>query len=130
MKILNLLLLLVVMLFLSSCGEDDIPMICTQGNWTGTYTGTQVCDGVSEPATIKVNPNGSININFEITDSNGGSLQTANFPIIGCDFSVTGEDMGITVTTAADLDGNNIEITITLTAGDETSVCVYSGSRI
>ncbi|MEM8583334.1 MAG: hypothetical protein AAGF87_03645 [Bacteroidota bacterium] len=43
------LAILVLCLFISSCGDDEnIDLSCMQSDWVGTYTGTRICDGGME----------------------------------------------------------------------------------
>ena len=123
MKI-KLLVLSAVSLFLISCGGDD----CTQADWLGTYTGTDMCetttDGVTETTsdTYTIVITAGANENQILVDGDA-------FTIDGCKVSFSEGDISFSM----ELDGNTItgesEATIEFLGTTISSTCTFTGSK-
>lgn len=94
-----ILSLVALSLLMVSCGSDD----CTQADWVGTYTSTDVCettvDGVTETTTETTT--------FEITagaNENKISVDGEVYTIDGCSITFGEGDISFSM----ELDGNTI----------------------
>lgn len=97
--------LLLAVLFIASCGDDDEDMmVCTQADWVGAYSGTQTCVGDDpQDVTITFIASGtdSLDIMYESADGTTVSF-TAAFPFEGCSISANSTDLTVEATLTGD----------------------------
>ena len=117
-------LLLSVIAFFSSCGDDP----CTQSDWVGTYTGTVTCDGNSEEGTVTITANGTEEVVIRYSTDTQLTEYDPLTPT-DCTISLSQDDAGITVSITATLDGDNLTINESFSVGGTTSTCNVVASR-
>ena len=99
----NFLLLLAVGLFFTSCGSDD----CTQSDWLGTWTSTDVCESTVDGVTETLTETNT----FEITagaNENQIVVEGETYVIDGCSVNTSVDIDGETSSIKLELDGNTI----------------------
>ena len=130
MKLFKLLLLFAILSTITACGDDDD---CVQADWVGVYTGTVVCteDGVvldTEDVTVTISAEGSDQISIVYVTPITG-LDTDAIDFNGCNVTSSGEDLGVTISVVADLDGDDLVLTDNLTSAMFSSSCVVNATR-
>ncbi|MFT4667273.1 MAG: major membrane immunogen (membrane-anchored lipoprotein) [Gammaproteobacteria bacterium] len=127
MKLLKLSLMLVLVSLFAACGDDDSNE-CTQSDWVGIYTGTAICDGVSEDVTVTITASGTdkIIITYETTN-----LEAEYDPLdySGCDINEAQSAGTTSLTVDASIDGDNFSLTEVITIGAATSTCTLTASK-
>lgn len=131
MKTFKLSLLLLAILSIAACSDDDDSVsTCIQSDWVGTYTGTIDCNGTTEDVTITVTASGTSNV---VVSYQSATIQTTYdpLPFSDCDLDATASGSGVNVSLEADLDGNNLtmEEIISDTTGVATSTCMLTATR-
>lgn len=133
MNILKSSFLLLALLFIASCGEDDDqPVVCGQSDWVGTYTGTIDCGSGELVATASIIASGADNIILSYVSVDTVGTETLTFdplPFDGCDLDATASGGGDTVTLEADLNGDELTINTTVTSTAGTSTCRVVATR-
>ncbi len=129
MKTFKLSLLLLAILSIAACSDDDDGMTtCLQSDWVGTYSGTVDCDGVTEDVTVTVAASGTANL---LVSYQSPTVQT-NFdplPFSNCDLVATATGAGFTVTLDADLAGNQLTLEEVISDSTSTSTCLITATR-
>ncbi len=127
MKLLKLSLLMVLVSLFAACGDDD-SSDCAQSDWVGTYTGTVVCEGVSETADIMITASGSdkLILTYETPTI---EAEFAPFEFSGCDVSESGTSSGVTLNLDGSLDGNTLSLTEVISSSVGTSTCIINGTK-
>lgn len=133
MKTFKLTFLLLALLTVAACGDDDdTPVVCGQADWVGTYTGTVDCNGIVVDATSTITASGADNIilAYNAIDTSGTTTLTFDpLPFDGCDLNATASGGGDTVTLDADLNGDELTINLTTTNAAGTTNCVVRATR-
>lgn len=117
MKAVRLPFLLLALLSIASCGDDDSP--CGQSEWVGTYTGTQVCNALdAEGVTVTITANGTDALNISYTTASGGGT-SFNTPLIfdGCSINFSQTAGGASTTVEATLMGDELMLRDVLVFG-------------
>lgn len=133
MKLFKLAFLLLAVLSIASCGDDDDtgPIVCSQSDWVGVYVGTEDCSTTdAQGATITITASGTDAINFTY-ETEDGTTTTLTEPIVfdGCSLSVSGMESGITLTLNGSLDGDDITFNSAIDFGGVVTTCTISGTR-
>ncbi len=127
---LSRLLIFAVVLVWSSCGKDDPEpeQVCMQADWVGTYTGTAVCDGTSDDATVTITASGMDQIIIEYATS---TLTTTFDPLTveGCDLERTATLGGVTASVSATLDGDDLSLNDMISGAGFDSDCMVTATR-
>ena len=123
---LSTLFILSILVFLTACGDDED---CTQADWIGSYTGTEVCNGEDAvDAIINISANGTDMLDIEVI-SNGATVTVPTVDFSGWSIDATAEMDGSTLAMDANLDGTDLEFnTVFTVVGFGTSNCTYSVS--
>jgi hypothetical protein len=128
MNLLRLSFLLLLAVTYASCGDDDDPT-CVQADWVGTYTGTITCDGDTEDVTVAITASGSDAVFIEYSTMTVDVSYTEPITLENCNLELTGSDMGITVSIAASLDGDNVSLTEIFSGSGFESNCTITATR-
>ena len=129
MNFLKLSLFLATIFCLAACGDDDdATPTCSQANWTGEYTGTQSCAGISEDVTVTITANGAEAI-VVFYETPTGTTEYYPLTPVECDLDVSDSDAGLTITVDASLDGDNLSLIESISAGGATSSCTITATR-
>lgn len=130
MKAFKLTFLLLALLTIAACGEDDDPVVCAQADWIGTYTGTQTCvGGTTEGVDVTITANGATGLDVTYTTASGSQTSfTEPLPFEGCTLDVDSEGNGITLTIDATLTGNELTFRDVLTFGN-TLDCTITATK-
>ena len=122
--------MLVVALGACNKDDDDANNNCTQADWVGNYTGTQVCNGVPFDISVTITASGEDAVIVKYDD---GVSEASFDPITidGCKLNRTQEDpsIGASLTIEATLDGDNLSFRDVLTVGTDTSDCTITATR-
>jgi len=123
-------MLFTVLFSIVACGDDDN---CVQADWVGIYTGTVVCieNGVeldTEDVTVTITAEGSDQISIVYLTPITG-LDTDAIDFNGCNVNSSGEDLGVTISIVADLDGDDLVLTDNLFSTAFSSSCTVTASR-
>lgn len=133
MKLFKLSFLLLALLTAAACNDDDDSMmVCSQSDWVGTYTGTADCDGDVEDVTITIAADGTENIAIEYVIGDSTLTVTTTYdplPFSSCSLDNTATAGGLTATVDADVNGDEIVITETISDGTATSTCLLTATR-
>lgn len=125
--------LLLALLFIASCGEDDDqPVVCGQSDWVGTYTGTVDCDGLTLAATASITASGADNLIVSYVSIDTTGSVTTSFdplPFDGCNLDATASGGGDTVTLDADLNGDELTLNLNTTTASGTTMCRLIATR-
>lgn len=117
------------LLILVGCKEDEPePPACDQSNWTGTYVGSQDCDGTVEDVTVTITSSGTTDVIFAY-ELSGLEVTYDPLTINGCSLDATNEDMGLSLTVNASISGDEFSLTEVLSDGTTTSNCVITATR-
>ena len=126
-------LFLLLLALATGCNDDDNTPACTIGEWTGAFSGTATCDGVSNPVTVSsvLGPDNTVTLQYVITDSSGAMSTTSYDPIAVTDCEINEMDSGggLTVSIRATVSADRIEIREEISSGGSTSVCVITATR-
>lgn len=126
MIFLRLSYILVMILALSSCGDDEES--CTQLDWIGIYTGTVNCDGFEEEVTVTIAISGTdkVRITYE-----SPSVATAYEPLAfeDCDINRNDSAGGTTITIDASLDVDNLTISEVISTSGTNATCTITATR-
>lgn len=134
MKLLQLSLLFFALLSVAACGDDDDQMaaVCSQTDWVGTYTGTITCvedgDTDTDDVTVTIIASGANNLIISY-EQPGISTEYDPLPFTNCSLDASSSEQGITLTIAADLDGDTFTVAETFSVGNESSVCTITATR-
>lgn len=116
-----------LVLLIAACNDDDTDD-CMQSDWVGTYTGTAVCDGVSDSTIVIITASGSeaVIIEYEV-----GGLTTTYDPITpnGCLIDYSESQSGLTIDFDAAINMDNLTFTEVLSGNGQSSTCVITATR-
>ena len=131
MKFLNLFFFATVLLFTTSCDNEET---CLQSDWVGTYTGTADCDGAVNDVEVTITANGSDEIIIEYVASYSSGTVTTTYPATiptDCTYDLTESASGFTLTADASLNDDNLTINevITSNSTNETFPCTITATR-
>ncbi|MEM9525864.1 MAG: hypothetical protein AAGA31_04595 [Bacteroidota bacterium] len=135
MKTLKLSFFALVVLCFAACqDDDDTPAVCTQSDWVGSYSGTVTCDGDTDDVEVTITASGTDNIVIEytVTDTANTVVLTTTYdplPFNSCDFSNMASGGGFTASIMADLSGNSLSLSETLSDSTTTSTCQIMATR-
>ncbi|MEM9260115.1 MAG: hypothetical protein AAGA62_10750 [Bacteroidota bacterium] len=133
MKTLKLSLFALLVLCFAACqDDDDTPTVCSQSDWVGSYTGTVTCDGETDDVEVTITASGTENIVIEYTVTDSLSTATTTYdplPFNSCEFSNMASGGGITASIMADLSGNSLSLSETLSDSTTTSTCQIMATR-
>lgn len=101
---------------------------CALSRWAGTYVGTADCNGSVEDVTVTITTSGAdvIIINYETRSRTGNSGLLIPIDCSVNDFSTTGS---INTSWEAELDGDNVSVTETVTGVGGDFSCVITAVR-
>ena len=123
MKI-KFLILSAVSLFLISCGSDD----CTQADWIGTYSGTDMCETTTDGVTENTSDSYTVVITAGATEDEI-LVDGDPFTIDGCKVSFSEGDISFSM----ELDGNTItgesSASFEFLGTTISSTCTFTGSK-
>lgn len=127
MKSLKIASLFLFVFFMAACGDDD--PVCVQSDWVGVYTGTEVCDGVSEAATIRVTASGANDILVKVETA---TTETEYNPITlngtSCSVDETQSDGTNTIVFEGSLSGETFTLKSTI-SGAINYTCNLTGTK-
>lgn len=128
MKILKSSLFILLVVAFVACKDDDGTPTCTQSDWVGTYEGTTDCGGSDEDVTVTITAVGADSIVIQYATA---TITTTYDPIAvsDCTINESGTDSGITFTTNATLDGDDLTIQETLSGGGTNFTCDLTAER-
>jgi hypothetical protein len=133
MKLFKLSFLLLAILSITACSDDDDGMtVCTQADWAGTYTGTTDCSGTTSDATVTITASGTNNIAISYVTSDSTSNTTTTYdpaPFDGCNYTATATGGGLTAAVTATRNGNEITITEVLSDSTASSTCIVTAIK-
>lgn len=133
MKLLNLSFVLVLVLALFSCSDDDEGELCLQSDWIGTYTGTVNCDGVPADVTVTITANGSEAIDIKyvfMEDMNSTTeVELGPFTAASCDIDVSNTVGGVELALDANLDGDELLLNDVANDGSVSSTCAITAEK-
>ena len=133
MRYLPFLFLLLLALATGCNDDDDNTPACTIGEWTGAFSGTATCDGVSNPVAVSsvLSPDNTVRLQYVITEASGATSTTSYDPIAVTDCEIDEMDSGggLTVAIRATVSTDGIEIREEISSGGSTSVCVITATR-
>lgn len=127
MKIFKTALLMSMVLFVFSCGDDAGD--CVQADWVGTYAGTVDCDGETLDATVTVTASGDSDILVSYEDADGFETSFNAMTPDGCSTSMSSELQGVTATVNIDLDGDKITIEEEYSTSAASSTCNVEATK-
>ncbi|MEM1320328.1 MAG: hypothetical protein AAGG75_08725 [Bacteroidota bacterium] len=131
MKLLKLSFLLLLLLSWGACNNDDDSSSCAQSDWVGTYTGTTDCITTStETVTVTITAVGSDNITVSYETASGDS-EFGPISINGCEgrLDFTDPTTGDGFMVEAELNGNDISYTETITVLGNSETCTFNASK-
>ncbi len=130
MKAFKLTFLLLAILTVAACDDDEDPVVCGQADWVGTYSGTQTCvGGTTEGVDVTITANGAtgLDISYETASGNITSF-TEPLPFDGCIVDVDSEGNGITLAIDATLTNGELSFRDVLTFGN-TLDCTITATK-
>lgn len=119
-----------LLLAFSACkkDDDDVTTVCMQDDWVGTYSGTVDCDGTEEAVTVTITASGTDNIIIKY-ESASTTTEYDPLPFNGCDLNVSGTVSGITVNADVTLNGDQLDMSETISIGGNTTTCTIAATR-
>lgn len=113
---------------MTSCGDDDGGVTCTQEEFLGTYTGEGVCTGAGGFVATSIEITAGTGSNDLII--NGGIFTDQTATIDGCGFSWGSTTLGTGVTGSGSIDGNTLTYSEKAEAlGTTTYECTFTGTK-
>ncbi len=129
MKTLKLSFLLLFVFIIASCSKEE-EATCTLADWLGTYTGTALCDGKTQNATLTISKVNTNEIKFAavLEDGTENDYPSLKFGV-DCTLSETKNDgTTIGIITGELTDKKSLSFKMS-TTGSINSSCKYTVSK-
>ncbi len=131
MKALKITLLLLAIFSVAACGEDDdeLPVVCTQADWLGTYTGSIDCTSTNpEDVNVTITASGpdAVVIAYQTATITG---EYSPIPFDGCNLNASDNTGGISFSLTVTREGDLLRWTETIGDGAIEEICTILATK-
>ena len=128
MKAFKLTFLLLTLLTIAACEDDEDPIVCGQSDWVGTYEGTIDCDGTVEDVTLVITASGADNI-VVVYSTATQSTTYDPLPFTECTLVNMASGGGVSANINLALNGNTLTLDETLSIDTTSTNCMATLTR-